>query len=131
MGEKNDAFCAYMEKADIFADIINGTVFGGRKEVTPEELEAALDIYHLEKRTGRSGGGRSRYRDVAKKRYRDGTCCVLTVEHQNELHYAMPARCMEYDALDYAGQLRKKRLRHRKKKDLKEERSICVRLWMK
>ena len=31
----------------------------------------------------------------------------------------MPARCMEYDALDYAGQLRKKRLRHRKKKDLK------------
>ena len=61
MGEKNDAFCAYMEKADIFADFINGTVFGGRKEVTPEELEAALDIYHLEKRTGRSGGGRSRY----------------------------------------------------------------------
>ena len=42
MGEKNDAFCAYMDKADIFADFINGTVFGGRKEVTPEELEAIL-----------------------------------------------------------------------------------------
>ena len=119
MGEKNDAFCAYMEKSDIFADFINGTVFGGRKEVTPEELEAAPAIYHSEKSTGRSGGARGRYRDVAKKRYREGTCCVLSVENQNELHYAMPARCMEYDALDYAGQLRKKRLLHRKKKDLK------------
>lgn len=61
MGEKNDAFCAYMEKADIFADFINGTVFGGRKEVTPEELEAVPAIYHSEKSTGRSGKEKTKY----------------------------------------------------------------------
>ena len=48
MGEKNDAFCAYMEKKDIFADFINGTVFGGRKAVMPEELEPVVTVvfYH-------------------------------------------------------------------------------------
>lgn len=117
MGEKNDVFCAYMEKKDIFADFINGTVFGGRKTVTPEELEPAAEAYHEENRNGRRAG---RYRDVAKKRCREGSCCVITVENQNELHYAMPVRCMEYDALEYAGQLRKRRQRHRRRKDLKE-----------
>ncbi|HJC56350.1 MAG TPA: Rpn family recombination-promoting nuclease/putative transposase, partial [Candidatus Eisenbergiella intestinipullorum] len=119
MGEKNDAFCTFMERADIFADFINGTVFGGRREVAPEELEAVPGIYHAEKHTDRRRGTGGRYRDVAKKRCREGTCCVLTVENQNELHYAMPARCMEYDALEYAGQLRKRRTRHRREKDLK------------
>ena len=119
MGEKNDAFCAYMEKKDIFADFINGTVFGGRKAVMPEELEPAPEAYHAEKKNGRRAGSSGRYRDVAKKRCREGSYCVLTVENQNELHYAMPARCMEYDALEYAGQLRKRRKQHRKKKDLK------------
>lgn len=100
MGEKNDAFCTFMEKEDVFADFINGTVFGGRREVAPEELETVPGIYHAKKRNGRKGGTRGRYRDVAKKRFREGTCCVLTVENQSELHYAMPARCMEYDALE-------------------------------
>ena len=119
MGEKNDAFCTFMEKEDVFADFINGTVFGGRREVAPEELETVPGIYHAKKKNGRKGGTRGRYRDVAKKRFREGTCCVLTVENQSELHYAMPARCMEYDALEYAGQLRKRRIRHKREKDLK------------
>ena len=93
MGEKNDAFCTFMEKEDVFADFINGTVFGGRREVAPEELETVPGIYHAKKKNGRKGGTRGRYRDVAKKRFREGTCCVLTVENQSELHYAMPARC--------------------------------------
>ena len=52
MGEKNDAFCAYMEKKDIFADFINGTVFGGRKAVMPEELEPVVTVvfYHGNKK---------------------------------------------------------------------------------
>ena len=52
MGEKNDAFCACMEKKDIFADFINGTVFGGRKAVMPEELEPVVKVvfYHGNKK---------------------------------------------------------------------------------
>ncbi len=119
MGEKNDVFCAYLGKEDIFADFMNGTIFGGRKEIVPEELEAAPEAYHEGKTGGAGAGKRGRYRDVAKKRYRGGSCCVLTVENQNELHYAMPARCMEYDALEYARQLRKRKAQHRRKKDLK------------
>ena len=72
MGEKNDAFCTFMEKEDVFADFINGTVFGGRREVAPEELETVPGIYHAKKKNGRKGGTRGRYRDVAKKRFREG-----------------------------------------------------------
>ncbi|HIY60698.1 MAG TPA: hypothetical protein H9831_08485 [Candidatus Eisenbergiella pullistercoris] len=52
MGEKNDAFCTFMEKEDVFADFINGTVFGGRREVAPEELETVPGIYHAKKKNG-------------------------------------------------------------------------------
>ena len=57
MGEKNDAFCAYMEKKDIFADFINGTVFGGRKAVMPEELEPARKRIMQKNRTAEEPGG--------------------------------------------------------------------------
>ena len=43
MGEKNDAFCAYMEKKDIFADFINGTVFGGEKSSDAGRAGAGCD----------------------------------------------------------------------------------------
>ena len=31
MGEKNDVFCAWLEKAEIFSDFMNGAMFAGKQ----------------------------------------------------------------------------------------------------
>lgn len=41
MGEKNDVFCAWLEKAKIFSDFMNGAMFAGKQKILPGELESA------------------------------------------------------------------------------------------
>ncbi len=36
LGEKNDAICNYLSMPEVFADFLNGTIFDGRKEVSPD-----------------------------------------------------------------------------------------------
>ena len=45
---------------------------------------------------------------------------ILGIENQDEVHYAMPVKNMVYDALEYAGQVRKAASSHRNAKDAKE-----------
>lgn len=122
MGEKNDVFYAWLEKAEIFSDFMNGAMFAGKQKILPGELKPARgDYLEKEKKRGEAGTAarRRRSRDVVKKRCMGGSYCVLAVENQAELHYAMPVRCMEYDAMEYTSQLRRIRERHRRNKDLK------------
>ena len=122
MGEKNDVFCAWLEKAEIFSDFMNGAMFAGKQKILPAELEPTRRDYHEKERKrgeAETAARRRRSRDVVKKRCLGGSYCVLAVENQAELHYAMPVRCMEYDAMEYTSQLRRIRERHRRNKDLK------------
>ena len=41
MGEKNDVFCAWLEKAKIFSDFMNGAMFAGKQKILSGELEPA------------------------------------------------------------------------------------------
>ncbi len=43
---------------------------------------------------------------------------IIGVENQTDIHYAMPVRCMIYDALNYGKQVREAAKKHKKKKDL-------------
>ena len=83
MGEKNDVFCAWLEKAKIFSDFMNGAMFAGKQKILPAELEPTRRDYHeKERKRGEAGTAarRRRSRDVVKKRCLGGSYCVLAVE---------------------------------------------------
>lgn len=120
MGEKNDVLCSYLEKPEVFADLINGSLFGGREELKPEELTHMPEAYHAKKSLRNGETGRlNRARDVIKGISRGRRYALIAVENQDELHYAMPFRCMEYDVADYRRQLDQIKARHKKAGDLK------------
>ena len=55
---------------------------------------------------GRNGLRKHRERDAIKMFSNRKMMVLLAAEAQNNLHLAMPFRCMEYDTLEYARQLR-------------------------
>lgn len=101
-----------------FANLINGTLFEGRKCVLPENLKREENEQSIV--ISRPNG-----EEIAVQKYRDITMVlddgtrfvILACENQEEVHYAMPVRTMLYDALGYADQIReirKKRLKEQK-----------------
>ena len=122
MGEKNDTICSYLANPRHFADFINGSVFGGAQVLTAEELEERqfTGKERHEDRNGRAVS-RLRSRDVTKLWKTGEQFAVISVENQDELHYLMPFRCMEYDVEDYAKQIRRLIRQHEEAKDLESD----------
>lgn len=113
MGKENDVMVDYLREDRRFADLFNGSVFGGECVVNPEELEEAGEVYTEFRQSGIARNGNvlrgktaaSRSRDV-KKRLRSGAeLRILAVEEQSYIDYAMPWRCMNYDSLEYGRQV--------------------------
>ncbi len=93
---------------EIFADLFNGALFGGKQVIRPDMLEQENEKKVM--RAGREGGKRvilRRIRDVQKLSVMGDSCLavILAAEGQRTVHYAMPVRCMLYDAIDYTGQV--------------------------
>ena len=87
---------------DVFADIMNVLLFGGRQEVAEDELEQAMprSIY--------KAGGRLREqeRDVAKYwRTVNVRIAFLGIENQSVPDVDMPLRVISYDGAAYRSQL--------------------------
>lgn len=103
MGKQNDALVAYLNREEILADLYNGCLCGGKQVVTVKTLGEAQRVYrgHAQERAQPR-----RERDIIRV-FHDGDALVfLAVEAQNDPHLTMPFRCMEYDTLEYARQLR-------------------------
>ena len=87
---------------DVFADIVNVLLFGGRQVVAPDELEdqAPRAYYKAD------GKARELERDVAK-RWKKGSIRVACIglENQTRADPAMPLRVMGYDGAEYRAQL--------------------------
>lgn len=120
---KNDVIInKYLSDNDRFADLYNHLVFCGErdKKITPEELS---DINPLSGMALREGKGDmqviKRNRDIVKKiSNKTGICfMILGIENQMNVHYAMPLRCMLYDALTYNDQVNALRKMHNRQKD--------------
>lgn len=93
---------------EIFADLFNGALFGGNQVIRPDILEQENEKKVV--RAGKENGRRvilRRIRDVQKLSVLRESCLavILAAEGQRTVHYAMPARCMLYDAIDYTGQV--------------------------
>ena len=110
MGKKNNALCAFLAKPEIFADFMNGNLYGGKWVYSPE------DFVPLE--TGYYERGKDRRRDVAMLLCHNRQYAILAVENQDEINPIMPLRCMEYDVTEYLKQVRRLKREHREKNDL-------------
>ncbi len=117
MNNKDTITKTYMKDNAVFADAFNFYVYAGEQVIKPDDLceldttESAVIFTDNDSKRFSSGAAEQRYRDVLKsavfKRYNDTIYAVLGIENQSDIHYAMPVRCFVYDALQYAGQVRK------------------------
>ncbi len=107
MGKADIAVKNWLSDNDRFADLFNGTIFGGRQIVRPEELEnmdRETDIIVTDKE--KKSRGMQRHRDVVKRWKKGLDLAVLACEAQNEIHYARPVRNMTQDGISYTEQIR-------------------------
>ena len=107
MGKANTAVNTWLSDNRRFADLFNGTVFGGKQVILPEDLDG------LDRETdiiipGKDNTSRDlqRYRDIVKQWKKGPFFAVLACESQDKIHYAMPVRNMLYDGLSYTEQIR-------------------------
>lgn len=106
MGKADLAARRYLADPARFADAFNYAAFGGERVVRPEGLRQ-IDSAVVTALPG--GEDVERRRDVARlwQAMVDDRAAyaLLGIESQADVHYAMPVRCMLYDALSYAGQV--------------------------
>lgn len=101
-----------------YADLINATVFQGRQVINEDALtdldtQAWLKIRH---------SGKKKYlvrqRDLIRKVAMGMNFAVIGIENQEEIHYLMPLRIMEYDAAEYGRQAEKIRKKVQRKRGI-------------
>ena len=115
----DDEIYEVLSDNEIFADLFNGSMFGGNQIIRPDMLAQENEKKIL--RAGKEGGRRiilMIIRDVQKLSLLEEGCLavILAAEWQRTVHYAMPVRCMLYDGIDYTGQV--ERITKKRKEDL-------------
>ena len=121
MGQVDSVTKAYVQHNVVFADIFNQFIYDGRQVIQPDNLRE-LDTTALGR--GRNGKMLQKNRDVLKLAMKtDGRTayCILGVENQTKIHYAMVVRNMLYDALRLDEQVRHICTRNGKNKKYRNE----------
>lgn len=117
MGKKDTVTKEYIRNPVIFADIFNKFLYHGKQIIKPENL-TERDITEIALPYGNDGAAvpEQRYRDALKLLMADekAAYCVLGVEGQDGINYAMPVKNMLYDALQLAHQVTEASNSHRK-----------------
>lgn len=109
----------YVRDTDIFADIFNYYIYGGKQVILPEQL-TERDTTKIALPYGTDGAvvPVQKFRDVQKlyAAMTDGKMeyVLYGAENQTEIHYAMAVKNNLYDALEYAGQVEEAAKSHRK-----------------
>ena len=125
MSDKDAVSKKYLQDNARFADLFNFYLYGGRQVIQPDQLKP-LDTTAITLPYGQDGKASpvQKQRDLIKivsaKSDEDCTYLLLAAELQSELHYAMPARNMLYDAIQYTEQIEAIAKTHRSHKDKAE-----------
>lgn len=122
MGKYDRTIGWYLGKPEKFADFCNGSLYGGKQVISEQELMEVQTAYDevMRDRNGRLKPV-GRERDVAKLLRRGPHLVLIALENQLKRNYCMPFRCMEYDVMDVAKQLRMLRSRYEKEGGLDTE----------
>ena len=130
MGVKDQGLQEYLRDNERFADLVNGTLFGGKqiieasylKEVQRKkrvscQLQTIGSNTHKIKSSDESGIKfiyLEKERDFLRLHDKPGCKVLLACEVESRANYEMPVRCFTYDGVEYTDQL-KSRKRNRKK----------------
>ncbi len=123
MGRKENPFVWYFDQNINFAELADGWLFHGQGRIRCE------DVSHEDRRTLIRHGKkmyRERYRDLMKSVAGLELRLLIGIGCQSHVHYAMPARVMDYDSASYAAQRNAIQAFHEEAKDFKGRR-ISVR----
>ena len=90
---------------DVFADIINVTVYNGERAIKEEYL---IDGPTVSQYKAAEGQYNEKTRDVCKEDVRNGvTFTIWGLENQSDVNRVMPVRCMGYDYASYERTVRR------------------------
>lgn len=121
MGKADTITKDYMRRPDVFADVFNQFLYHGRQMILPDRL-AELDTTEIAVPygTGQTLVPEQKYRDVAKllTAMTDGKAayCILAVENEAKINYAMPVKDGLYDFMQLAKQVTETANAHKKDK---------------
>ncbi len=108
----------YWRNNDRFADLFNQIFFNGEEIILPEDLsDAATDEADM-LLADKTVIAVSRLRDLLKHYGPDVVLALFNIENQMSIHYAMPVRTMQNDALDYTRQCKMIEQEHRRRNEL-------------
>lgn len=112
MGQPDLSTNSLTSHTDVFADIINTLVYGGRRVVARENLTP----YYVNSATeGEDGSLKGLYRDNCMRDMHDGiTYVIWGLENQYALDYTTPFKVMGYDYAAYSRQIEEYEARNRK-----------------
>ena len=116
MGKYDTCMKEFLQNKDRFADLFNCCCFEGRQIIRAEDLREASENYVI---TDKRLPGKTRQKDTeiirdVKMVLGSGMVLqVLAVENQSYIDYAMPVRCMGYDAAEYRRQLKERKQERR------------------
>lgn len=116
MGKYDTCMKEFLQNKDRFADLFNGCCFQGRQIIRAEDLREASENYVI---TDKRLPGKTRQKDTEiirdiKMVLGSGMVLqVLAVENQSYIDYAIPVRCMGYDAAEYRRQLKERKQERR------------------
>ena len=108
----------YVEDNNVFADVFNFFLYEGEQRIRPEMLmsvdTAEVTIpYNEDGNNVPSQKFRHKMKILSAKKDMSAVYLILGMENQSEIHYAMPVKCMVYDAFQYASQVEKTARDHR------------------
>ncbi len=112
----------FLQNPECFADAFNYYLFDGDQVISGSSLEEkdAEEIVFAGR--PKQGAAYKRERDLLRgcivKSDGKATYVLLGIENQSDLHYAMPVRNLLYDALNYAGQVKRVADAHDRKGDV-------------
>lgn len=110
MGKIDTITKEYMENPVVFADVFNQFLYHGDQRIAPAQL-TELDITGIVVPYGADGASvpEQKYRDVLKLLHAmtdgDAVYCVMGIENQAEIHYALPVKNGVYDFLQLSHQV--------------------------
>lgn len=122
MGKLDILTKEYMKRPSVFADVLNQFIYKGRQVIHPDRL-VELDTTEI---TIPYGGSQAsvpvqKYRDVSKiltvMTDQKAAYCILAVENEGKINYAMPVKNGLYDFINLAGQVTKAEAAHKASKD--------------
>lgn len=117
LGKKDTVTKEYMRNPTVFADAFNKYLYHGRQVINPECLKE-LDTTEIAVPYGSGDASvpEQRYRDVLKTAMTDGNMayCILGIENQSDIHYAIPVKNGLYDFIQLAHQVAETAKSHRR-----------------